>query len=128
MAWFWKTNNSLAALYGAASVGGAAALMHLWRSALDSNQLAVLLSAGFILVLHALLLLCLGYAEQLHQQKPTLLKAIVVAFHLGTLGFVLTLAGGVFHWTLHWSQLAPWSGQLLIISWLLLALYPWIRT
>ncbi|WP_337840693.1 hypothetical protein [Rheinheimera sp.] len=127
MTLFWKINTSLAALYGAICVGGAAALMHLWQSSLTGNQMAVLLSAGFILTLHSLALLALGAAENLQQQSPWLSRLVAVAFHLGSCGFVFTLVGGVFGWSLHFGQLAPLSGQLLILSWLLLAFSPWIR-
>ncbi|WP_337878560.1 hypothetical protein [Rheinheimera sp.] len=127
MTLFWKLNTSLAALYGALCVGGAAALMHLWQSTLQGGQLAVLISAGFILALHCLALLALGAAEKLQQQSPWLSCIVAIALHLGCCGFVFTLVGGVFSWSLHWGQLAPLSGQLLIISWLLLAFSPWIR-
>lgn len=127
MKYFWALNTSLSALYGASLVAGAAALMHLWHQLLDGRSLAALLSAGFIFAVHALALLMLSFADKLQQQSPKLCKLVAVAFHLGTLGFVLTVVGGVFGWSVHFGQLAPLSGQLLILSWLMLALTPWIR-
>ncbi|KOO57417.1 hypothetical protein WH43_15310 [Rheinheimera sp. KL1] len=127
---FWKINTSLAAFYGAVTVGSAAALMHLWRGTIATEQLAVLLSAGFILAFHVvalLALLALSAFDKLHQQSPWLSRICACAMHIGLWLFVYTLVAGVFKLPLHFSALAPLGGQLLILSWLALAISPWIR-
>lgn len=124
---FWKINTSLAAFYGAVTVGSAAALMHLWRGTIATEQLAVLLSAGFILAFHVVALLALSAFDKLQQQSPWLSRICACAMQIGLWLFVYTLVAGVFKLPLHFSALAPLGGQLLILSWLALAISPWIR-
>jgi uncharacterized membrane protein YgdD (TMEM256/DUF423 family) len=52
---------------------------------------------------------------------------VVAGFHLGLWLFVYTVWAGIFALPMHFSQLAPLGGQLLLVSWLLLAVTPWIR-
>lgn len=124
---FWKVNASFAAIYGAVTVGSAAALMHLWRGTIATEQLTVLLSAGFILAFHVVALLALSAFDKLQQQSPWLSRIVALAMQLGLWLFVYTLVAGVFKLPLHFSALAPLGGQLLILSWLALAISPWIR-
>ncbi|WP_288744127.1 hypothetical protein, partial [uncultured Rheinheimera sp.] len=93
---FWKINTSLAAFYGAVTVGSAAALMHLWRGSIATEQLAVLLSAGFILAFHVVVLLALSAFDKLQQQSPWLSRICACAMHIGLWLFVYTLVAGVF--------------------------------
>jgi uncharacterized membrane protein YgdD (TMEM256/DUF423 family) len=101
--------------------------MHLWRGTIDTEQLAVLLSAGFILAFHAVALLALSAFDKLQQQSPWLSRISACALQIGLWLFVYTLVAGVFKLPLHFSALAPLGGQLLILSWLALAISPWIR-
>lgn len=117
---FWPVSNSLTALYGAAVVGLAAALMHLWAG-LDSNGFGRLLSAISILAFHTLALLVVG--RQCSAAK--LPKLVIVCWHVGILLFCWTLVAGVFALPFYYSAMAPIGGQILIIGWLLLALSAW---
>ncbi|WP_213996982.1 DUF423 domain-containing protein [Arsukibacterium sp.] len=120
MKYFWPVINSLTALYGAAVVGLAAALMHVWNG-LDSNDFGRLLSAISMLAFHTLALLIVG--RQLPASK--LLKLVVLLWHLGLWLFCWTLFAGVLTLPLYYSALAPLGGQILIIGWLLLGISAW---
>ncbi|WP_372626098.1 hypothetical protein [Arsukibacterium sp.] len=120
MKFFWPVSNSLAALYGAAVVGLAAALMHLWVG-LDTKGFGSLLSAISILAFHTLALMVIGRQPG----SGRLLKAVALFWHLGLWLFVWTLCAGVLKLPLYHSALAPIGGQILIISWLMLAISAW---
>lgn len=120
MKYFWPVSNSLTALYGAAVVGLAAALMHLWAG-LDSVQFGRLLSAISILAFHALALLIIGRQSM----AAKLLKLIVLIWHIGLWLFCWTLFAGVLALPLYYSALAPLGGQILIVGWLLLVVSAW---
>jgi uncharacterized membrane protein YgdD (TMEM256/DUF423 family) len=120
MKFFWPLTNSLAALYGAAVVGLAAALMHLWAG-LDSNGFARLLSAISVLAFHTLALLIVGS----RWPAVKLLKLVTLCWHAGLWLFCWTLCAGVFELPLYYSALAPMGGQVLIIGWLMLAISAW---
>lgn len=124
MKYFWQISQSLTALYGAAVVGFAAALMHLWQGDITSQGLARVLSAIAMLAFHCLALMVLNI--QASQNKLSRLVAIL--WHLGLICFVWTLLAGVFFLPFYFSQLAPIGGQLLIVAWLLLAFSAWQRS
>lgn len=120
MKYFWPVSNSLTALYGAAVVGLAAALMHLWNG-LDYNEFGRLLSAISMLAFHTLAILIIG--RQLPGSK--LLKLVVLLWHIGLWLFCWTLFAGVLALPFYYSALAPLGGQILIIGWLLLVVSAW---
>ncbi|MGI5308653.1 DUF423 domain-containing protein [Rheinheimera sp. WS51] len=124
MKYFWQISYSLSALYGAAVVGFAAALMHLWQNELTAQGLARVLSALAILAFHSLALLVLNI--QASQNK--LRQLVALLWHLGLFCFVWTLLAGVFSLPFYFPQLAPIGGQLLIVAWLLLAVTAWQRS
>lgn len=115
-----KANKSLAALYGAAVVGLAAALMHLWQVQLTSADTGRVLAALGMLAFHALALL----------QLPTtgrLMALTAILWHLGIWLFCYTLLAGALQLPLYFSALAPYGGQSFILGWLLLAIALWRR-
>ncbi|MAD76805.1 MAG: hypothetical protein CML20_18810 [Rheinheimera sp.] len=120
MKFFWSASNSFSALYGAAVVGLAAALMHLWAG-LDSKEFGRLLSAISILAFHTLALMVIGRQPD----SARLIKAVALFWHLGLWLFVWTLCAGVLKLPLYNSALAPTGGQILIIGWLMLAISAW---
>lgn len=115
-----KASKSLAALYGAAVVGLAAALMHLWQAELSSEATGRVLAALGMLAFHALALLQLSLTGRLMQLTAVL-------WHLGIWLFCYTLLAGVFQLQLHFSALAPYGGQSFILGWLVLAIALWRR-
>jgi uncharacterized membrane protein YgdD (TMEM256/DUF423 family) len=115
-----KINSSLAALYGAAVVGLAAALMHLWQAELSSEDLGRVLAALSMLGFHTLALLQLSVTGRL-----TALTALL--WHVGIWFFCYTLLAGVLTLPLYFSALAPYGGQSFILGWLLLAIALWRR-
>ncbi|WP_333608557.1 DUF423 domain-containing protein [Arsukibacterium sp.] len=120
MKYFWPVSNSLTALYEAAVVGLAAALMHKW-AALDSDDFGRLLSAISILGFHTLALLVTG--RQLASDK--LIKCVVLFWHSGLWLFCWTLFAGVLTLPFYYTALAPLGGQILIIGWLMLVVSAW---
>lgn len=124
MKYFWQVSNSLTALYGASVVGLSALIMHMWQSALSSADSARVVSAVAILAFHTLALLALG----LKVGSGRLAALVALSWHLGVWFFVWTVMAGVFSLPLHFSQLAPIGGQLLIAAWLLLAVTAWRRS
>lgn len=115
-----NASKSLAALYGAAVVGLAAALMHLWQADLSTEAAGRVLAAMSMLAFHALALLQLPQAGRLF-----LLAA--ACWHLGIWLFCYTLLAGVFQLPFHFSALAPYGGQSFILGWLVLAIALWRR-
>lgn len=135
---FWQLSFSLAAVYGAIVIGMSAAISHLFSNSLEGRALSSLLSSAAVLAFQTLALMAISYAQlqqtQLQQTQSatrrlaTLWPVFVVAgFHLGLWLFVYTVWAGIFALPMHFSQLAPMGGQLLLVSWLLLAVTPWIR-
>ena len=135
---FWQLSFSLAAVYGAIVIGMSAAISHLFSHSLEGRALSALLSSAAVLAFQTLALMAISYAQlqqtQLQQtqsatrQLAKLWPVLVVAgFHLGLWLFVYTVWAGIFALPMHFSQLAPLGGQLLLVSWLLLAVTPWIR-
>jgi uncharacterized membrane protein YgdD (TMEM256/DUF423 family) len=120
MKYFWQISNSLTAIYGAAVVGLAAALMHLW-AALEHKEFGRLISAISMLAFHALALLAIGRITSVAKLQ----KVVVLCWHIGLWLFCWTLFAGVLTLPLYYSALAPLGGQILIIGWLLLALSAW---
>jgi uncharacterized membrane protein YgdD (TMEM256/DUF423 family) len=123
MKYFWQTNNSIAALYGATVVGLAAVLMHIWQGDLTPDSTARVISALAIMAFHTLALLAVG--QQFSPAKLT--KLVAVLWHLGLWSFVWTILAGVFSLPFYYAQLAPIGGQLLIVAWLLLVVSAWRR-
>lgn len=115
-----KVNRSLAALYGAAVVGLAAAFMHLWLAQLSSIDTGRAIAAISLLAFHTLALLQLAVSNRL-----TAFTALF--WHLGIWLFCYTLLAGVLQLPLHFSALAPYGGQSFILGWLLLAIALWRR-
>lgn len=123
MKYFWQINNSIAALYGAAVVGLAALLLHLWHDSLTAQSTARIISALAIMAFHTLAILAVGqYSSQLK-----LTKVVALLWHVGLWCFVWTVLAGVFSLPFYFSQLAPLGGQLLIAAWILLAVSAWLR-
>lgn len=119
---FLKISQTLAALYGAAVVGAAAALMHLWQAQLTPVDTGRVLAALAMLALHALALLQLP-----SESESRLFMLCAGLWHLGILLFCWTLLAGVFALPLHFSALAPYGGQSFILGWLVLAVAVWRR-
>ncbi|MCT6700330.1 hypothetical protein [Rheinheimera sp. 4Y26] len=135
---FWQISLTLTAIYGAVVVGMSAAISHLFLHSLDGKALSSLLSSTALLAFQTLALLALSLwqlaiAQQQTAQTETagslkILPALVAAgFHLGLWLFVYTVWAGLLNLPLHFSQLAPLGGQLLLLCWLLLAATAWIR-
>jgi len=130
---FWQLSFSLAACYGAVVIGMSAAISHVFSHSLDSRAFSALLSSTAVLAFQALALLMMSYVQL--QRTPSTLSRLAMlwplwvaaAFHLGLWLFVYTVWAGIFALPMHFSQLAPLGGQLLLVSWLLLAVTPWIR-
>jgi uncharacterized transporter YbjL len=95
-----KLSLSLTALYGAIVVGMSAAISHVFLAQFSGKTLT---SPG------------------------KLLPLVIIGWHLGLWMFVYTVWAGLFALPLHFGKLAPLGGQLLLISWLLLAVIAWIR-
>lgn len=130
---FWQLSFSLAACYGAMVIGMSAAISHVFSHSLDSRAFNALLSSTAVLAFQALALLMISYL-QLQRTASTSSRLamlwplwVAAAFHLGLWLFVYTVWAGIFALPMHFSQLAPLGGQLLLVSWLLLAVTPWIR-
>lgn len=121
MKFFWKLNLSITAIYGGSIVALAAVFMHLWRFSLPEAAQASLLSAIGILAFQTLALLTLN----LRRSESRLVQLVSLLWHLGTWLFVWTVFAGVLKLPLHYSGLAPIGGQMLIFSWLLLAIASW---
>lgn len=135
MATFVKVSFSLTALYGAVVIGMMAAVSHYFAAHLEAKALSSLLSSLGLLAFQTLALLALSaYVKACHYQahQPTntaakwLLIMVLGAWHLGTWLFTYTVWAGIFALPLHFSGLAPLGGQLLLLSWVVLALTPWI--
>ncbi|CAM5189899.1 DUF423 domain-containing protein [Alishewanella longhuensis] len=120
MPFLHKANKSLAALYGAAVVGLAAALMHLWQAQLTGEDTGRVLAALGMLAFHALALLQLPTASRL-------MSFTAIFWHLGIWLFCYTLIAGALQLPFHFSALAPYGGQSFILGWLLLAIALWRR-
>lgn len=134
MANFAKISLSLTACYGAAVIGMMAAVSHYFSAHLDGKALSSLISSLALLAFQTLALLALSaYVEAKYgQHQPTnpaakwLLLIVLCCWHLGTWLFTYTVWAGLFALPLHFSGLAPLGGQLLLLSWVVLALTPWI--
>lgn len=131
---FWQISLTLTAIYGAVVVGMSAAISHLFLHSLDGKALSSLLSSTALLAFQSLALLALSLVQLGNAQQAETacsrkkLPALVAAgFHLGLWLFVYTVWAGLFNLPLHFSQLAPVGGQLLLVCWLLLAATAWIR-
>lgn len=122
-----KLNLSLSALYGAIVVGMSAAISHVFLAQFGGKELASLLSSTALLAFQTLALLALGLYLKTLASPGKLLLLVAVCWHLGLWLFVYTVWAGLFALPLHFGQLAPLGGQLLLISWLLLAVIAWIR-
>ncbi len=134
---FWQVSFSLAACYGAVVIGMSAAISHLFSHSLDSRAFAALLSSTAVLAFQSLALLVLSQWQLQRVTAPSGAPSglvarlwpllVVFGFHFGLWLFVYTVWAGIFTLPMHFSQLAPVGGQLLLVSWLLLAVTPWIR-
>lgn len=130
---FWQLSFSLAAVYGAIVIGMSAAISHLFSHTLEGRALSSLLSSAAVLAFQTLALMAISYVQLQQTQSATRRLAtlwpvfVVAGFHLGLWLFVYTVWAGIFALPMHFSQLAPMGGQLLLVSWLLLAVTPWIR-
>ncbi len=124
---FLKLSLSLTALYGAIVVGMSAAISHVFLAQFSGKMLASLLSSTALLAFQTLALLALGLYLKTLASPGKLLPVVAVGWHLGLWLFVYTVWAGLFALPLHFGQLAPLGGQLLLISWLLLAVIAWIR-
>ena len=130
---FWQLSFSLAAVYGAIVIGMSAAISHLFSHSLEERALSSLLSSAAVLAFQTLALMAISYVQLQQTQSTTRRLAtlwpvfVVAGFHLGLWLFVYTVWAGIFALPMHFSQLAPMGGQLLLVSWLLLAVTPWIR-
>jgi len=130
---FWQVSFSLTACYGAVVIGMSAAISHLFSHSLDSRAFASLLSSTAVLAFQTLALLLLSQWQLQRVTAPSGLVArlwpllVAFGFHFGLWLFVYTVWAGIFTLPMHFSQLAPVGGQLLLVSWLLLAVTPWIR-
>ncbi len=123
-----KLNQCLIGLYGAVVVGMSAAISHVFLAQMTDKQLASLLSSTALLAFQTLALLAFGLYLKTLASLGKLLPLVVIGWHLGLWLFVYTVWAGLFALPLHVGQLAPLGGQLLLISWLLLAVIAWIRT
>ncbi len=134
MANFAKISLSLTACYGAVVIGMMAAVSHYFSAHLDAKALSSLISSLALLAFQTLALLVLSAYVEVKcgpQQQTTpaarwLLFIVLGAWHLGTWLFTYTVWAGIFALPLHFSGLAPLGGQLLLLSWVVLALTPWI--
>ncbi len=124
---FLQLNLCLTALYGAIVVGMSAAISHVFLAQFDGKMLASLLSSTALLAFQTLALLALGLYLKTLASPGKLLPLVVVGWHLGLWLFVYTVWAGLFVLPLHFGKLAPLGGQLLLLSWLLLAVIAWIR-
>lgn len=131
---FWQISLTLTAIYGAVVVGMSAAISHLFLHSLDNKALSSLLSSTAVLAFQTLALLVLGLTQLTNSTKVLssgqMLKlpmVVAMGFHLGLWLFVYTVWAGLFNLPLHFSQLAPVGGHLLLLGWLLLAATAWIR-
>ncbi len=130
---FWQVSFSLTAVYGAIVIGMSAAISHLFSHSLEGRALSSLLSSAAVLAFQALALMAISYVQLQQTSAETRRLArlwpifVVAGFHLGLWLFVYTVWAGIFALPMHFSQLAPIGGQLLLVSWLLLAVTPWIR-
>lgn len=128
---FWQVSLSLTACYGAIVIGMAAAISHVFSASLTGKAFSGLLSSSAVLAFQTLALLILSQHQLklsvMQQATSRLLLVVAMAFHLGLWLFVYTVWAGIFMLPMHFSSLAPIGGQLLLVSWLLLAITPWIR-
>jgi uncharacterized membrane protein YgdD (TMEM256/DUF423 family) len=122
-----KLSLCLTAVYGAVVIGMSAAISHVFLKQLSGKMLASLLSSTFLLAFQTLALLALGLYLKTLASPGKLLPTVLIGWHLGLWLFVYTVWAGLFALPLHFGQLAPLGGQLLLISWLLLAVIAWIR-
>lgn len=139
---FWQISLTLTAIYGALVVGMSAAISHVFLHSLDGKALSSLLSSTALLAFQTLALLALSLLQLAKTELEAELKTaqaetagslkklpafVAAGFHLGLWLFVYTVWAGLFNLPLHFSQLAPLGGQLLLLCWLLLAATAWIR-
>jgi uncharacterized membrane protein YgdD (TMEM256/DUF423 family) len=122
-----KLSLCLTAVYGAVVIGMSAAISHVFLEQFAGKMLASLLSSTFLLAFQTLALLALGLYLKTLASPGKLLPTVLIGWHLGLWLFVYTVWAGLFALPLHFGQLAPLGGQLLLISWLLLAVIAWIR-
>ncbi len=122
-----KLNLCLTALYGAVVVGMSAAISHVFLAQFSGKLLASLLSSTALLAFQTLALLALGLYLKTLTSPGKLLPAVIIGWHVGLWLFVYTVWAGLFALPLHFGKLAPLGGQLLLLSWLLLAMIAWIR-
>lgn len=104
-----------------------AAISHVFLQQFSGKPLAALLSSTALLAFQTLALLALGLYLKAQSDPVKWLWLVAVGWHLGLWLFVYTVWAGLFALPLHFGQLAPLGGQLLLISWLLLAVIAWIR-
>lgn len=115
-----KLSNSLIAIYGAAAVALAAALMHLWQAQLNAEALGRIVAALSLLAFHTIALLAVpGHAR--------LYRVVTALWHLGIWFFCYTLIAGVLQLPFYFAALAPLGGQSFILGWLVLAVALWRR-
>jgi len=124
---FLQLSFCLTALYGAIVVGMSAAISHVFLGQFSGKNLASLLSSTSLLAFQTLALFALGLYLKTLNSPGKLLPLVMVGWHLGLWLFVYTVWAGLFALPLHFGKLAPLGGQLLLISWLLLAVIAWIR-
>lgn len=122
-----KLNLSLTAMYGSIVVGMSAAISHVFLAQFGGKELASLLSSTALLAFQTLALLALGLYLKTLANPGKLMPVVMIGWHLGLWLFVYTVWAGLFALPLHFGKLAPLGGQLLLISWLLLAVIAWIR-
>ncbi len=138
---FWQLSLSLTAIYGAAVVGMSAAISHYFQYQLVTEEFSRLVSSTGVLAFQTLALLALGLyairAQQVAKEGTAagvlagrwsqgLLLFIAFGFHLGLWLFVYTVWAGLFGLPFYQRALAPVGGQLLLLSWVVLAVVPWI--
>lgn len=130
----WKLSLSLCGLYGAAVIGMSAAISHYFQFNMVTEEFSRLLSSTAVLGFQTLALLILSLfglsldkREEFNRAQQWLLALVTLGFHLGLWCFVYTVWAGLFELPLYWRQLAPIGGQMLILCWASLMLWPWLR-
>lgn len=134
MTLFWRASLSLTGFYGAITIGLAAAISHYFLQHLATAELAKLLAAAAVLAFQTLALLLMSLSGQARDTGDGVgvwhargFALVAAAFHLGLWLFVYTVLAGLLGLPFYYQSLAPLGGQMLLISWLVLALLPWLR-
>lgn len=117
----FRVSLALAGFYGALVIGMMAAVSHHFSKTMAGAEFSALISSLALLSFQTLAILSLSlFALSSQRFSAKWLLILLGGWHVGTWLFTYTVWAGLFALPLHFSQLAPLGGQLLLLSWFIL--------